>query len=60
MYTVDTDKNRYKKMSFERLVRLARKRVKNGYTLSEVGTVLEEIECRKLRFLYVNDSKEIL
>lgn len=38
---------KYKKMPYERLVRLAKNGVKNGRALSEVGPVLEEIERRK-------------
>ncbi len=51
---------KYKKMPYERLVRLAKNGVKNGRALSVVGPVLEEIERRKHKFLNIIDSREFL
>jgi septation ring formation regulator EzrA len=51
---------KYKKMPYERLVRLAKNGVKNGRALSEVGPVLEEIERRKQQFSHVTDSQDFL
>ncbi|MCK9326613.1 MAG: hypothetical protein M0P69_14075 [Bacteroidales bacterium] len=51
---------KYKKMPYERLVRLVMKGVKNGHALSVVGPVLEEIERRKQKFSRVVDSQVFL